>query len=172
VETVTQGGVAALEDASSRPGSPPHQTSPGAIALIRILREQHALPAWALGRALRIPRSTVSAWLRRLGLNRIPTAPPMPVQRYEWPCPGDLLHVDIKPLGRIGQVGHRIHGDRRRGTPGIGWEYVHVAIDDHSRVAYVDYGVSAGAAVSCGPCDARCFAVASEGVWRTAAPAH
>lgn len=85
-----------------------------------------------------MPRSTVSGWLRRLGLNRRPTAPPIPVQRYEWPCPGDLLHVDIKPLGRIGQVGHRIHGDRRRATRGIGWEYVHVAIDDHSRVAYVE----------------------------------
>jgi hypothetical protein len=109
-----------------------------AVALIRILREQHGLPAWAIGRALRIPRSTVGAWLRRLGLNRLPTAPPIPVRRYEWPCPWDLLHVDIKPLGRIGQVGHRIHGDRRRTTPGIGWEYVHVAIDDHSRIAYVE----------------------------------
>jgi transposase InsO family protein len=138
VRRFKEGGVAALEDASSRPGAPPHQTPPGAVALIRILREQHGLPAWAIGRALRIPRSTVSGWLRRLGLNRLPTAPPVPVQRYEWPCPGDLLHVDIKPLGRIGQVGHRIHGDRRRATPGIGWEYVHVAIDDHSRVAYVE----------------------------------
>ena len=52
--------------------------------------------------------------------------------------PGDLLHVDIKPLGRIGQIGHRIHGDRRRATPGIGWEYVHVAVDDHTRLAYVE----------------------------------
>ena len=138
VRRFKDGGVAALEDASSRPGVPPHQTSPGAVALIRILREQHALPAWAIGRALQIPRSTVSAWLRRLGLNRAPAAPPVPVQRYEWPRPGDLLHVDIKPLGRIGQVGHRIHGDRRRCTPGIGWEYVHVAVDDHSRVAYVE----------------------------------
>lgn len=138
VRRFKEGGVAALEDASSRPGPPPHQTSPGAVALIRILREQHGLPAWAIGRAVRIPRSTVGAWLRRLGLNRLPAPPPIPVQRYEWPCPGDLLHVDIKPLGRIGQVGHRIHGDRRRATRGIGWEYVHVAIDDHSRVAYVE----------------------------------
>ncbi len=131
-------GVAGLEDRSSRPGAPSHQTPPGAVALIRILREQHGLPAWAIGRALRIPRSTVGAWLRRLGLNRPPVAPPVPVQRYEWPQPGDLLHLDIKPLGRIGCIGHRIHGDRRRATPGIGWEYVHVAIDDHGRVAYVE----------------------------------
>jgi transposase InsO family protein len=137
VRRFKEGGIAALEDASSRPGVPRHQTPPGAVALIRILREQHGLPAWAIGRALHIPRSTVGAWLRRLGLNRLPAVPPAPVQRYEWPRPGDLLHVDIKPLGRIGCVGHRIHGDRHRATPGIGWEYVHVAIDDHSRLAYV-----------------------------------
>jgi transposase InsO family protein len=119
---------------------------PAAVALIQRLRQQHALPAWAIGRALRIPRSTVSAWLRRLGLNRPPAAAPVPVQRYEWPAPGDLLHVDIKPLGRIGSIGHRIHGDRRRASRGIGWEYVHVAVDDHSRVAYVEV-----LADQCGP---------------------
>lgn len=131
-------GVAALEDASSRPGAPPHQTPPSAVALIRMLRQQHGLPAWAIGRALHIPRSTVSAWLRRLGLNRPPASPPVPVQRYEWPAPGDLVHVDIKPLGRIDGVGHRIHGDRQRRRRGSGWEYVHVAVDDHSRTAYVE----------------------------------
>ena len=67
VRRFKEGGVAALEDGSSRPGAPPHQTPPAAVALIRNLREQHGLPAWAIGRALRIPRSTVSAWLRRLG---------------------------------------------------------------------------------------------------------
>lgn len=138
VRRFKEGGVAALEDASSRPGAVPHQTPPAVVAAIRDLRQAWGLPAWAIGRALRVPRSTVSAWLRRLGLNRLPTAPPPPVQRYEWPQPGDLLHVDIKPLGRIGQVGHRIHGNRRRATRGIGWEYVHVAIDDHSRLAYVE----------------------------------
>ena len=138
VRRFKEGGVAALEDGSSRPGAPPHQTPPARVALIRILRQQHGLPAWAIGRALHIPRSTVSAWLRRLGLNRLAAAPPVPVQRYEWPTPGDLVHVDIKPLGVIAGVGHRIHGDRQRRTRGVGWEYVHVAIDDHSRVAYVE----------------------------------
>ena len=138
VRRFREGGVAALEDASSRPGAPPHQTPPAAVALIRILRQQHGLPAWAIGRALHVPRSTVSAWLRRLGLNRPPATVPVPVQRYEWPAPGDLVHIDIKPLGRIDGVGHRIHGDRQRRTRGIGWEYVHVAVDDHSRVAYVE----------------------------------
>lgn len=138
VHRFRHGGAAALEDGSSRPRRTPHQTPPGAVALIRQLREQHGLPAWAIGRALRVPRSTVGAWLRRLGLNRLPGTPPIPVQRYEWPTPGDLLHVDIKPLGRIAGVGHRIHGNRRARVAGIGWEYVHVAVDDHSRVAYVE----------------------------------
>jgi len=138
VQRFRHGGAAALEDGSSRPRTTPHQTPPGAIALIRQLRAQHGLPAWAIGRALRVPRSTVGAWLRRLGMNRRPSAPPIPVQRYEWPAAGDLLHVDIKALGRIAGVGHRIHGDRRSRVRGIGWEYVHVAVDDHSRVAYVE----------------------------------
>ena len=138
VRRFREGGIAALEDASSRPGRASHQTADLAVWLIRWLREQHGLPAWAIAMALRMPRSTVGAWLRRLGLNRPVVAPAVPVQRYEWPMAGDLLHVDIKPLGKIGCVGHRIHGDRRRATRGIGWEYVHVAIDDHSRIAYVE----------------------------------
>ena len=138
VRRFREGGIPALEDGSSRPGAPPHQTPPATVALIRILRQQHGLPAWAIGRALHIPRSTVSAWLRRLGVNRPLTAPPAPVQRYEWPAAGDLVHLDIKQLGRIDGVGHRIHGDRRHRGHGRGWEYVHVAIDDHSRVAYVE----------------------------------
>ncbi|MFN8067128.1 MAG: IS481 family transposase [Vicinamibacterales bacterium] len=138
VRRFRQGGVAALEDASSRPGPPAHQTSALAVHLIRWLREQHGLPAWAIGVALRMPRSTVSVWLRRLGLSRPVVAPPVPVQRYEWPTAGDLLHVDIKALGKIAGVGHRIHGDRRRRARGIGWEHVHVAVDDHSRIAFVE----------------------------------
>ena len=138
VRRFRRGGVAALEDGSSRPGPASHQTADLAVWLIRWLREQHGLPGWAIAMALRMPRSTVSAWLRRLGLNQPVAAPTAPVQRYEWPTAGDLLHVDIKPLGKIGCVGHRIHGDRRRATRGIGWEYVHVAIDDHSRIAYVE----------------------------------
>lgn len=132
------GAAAALADASSRPGPAPHQTSARVVARIRQLRVAHGLPAWAIARTLGRPRSTVSAWLRRLGISRPPTRPPVPVRRYEWPRPGDLLHVDIKPLARIRAVGHRIHGDRRRISRGAGWEYVHVAIDDHSRVAYVE----------------------------------
>ena len=69
-----------------------------------------------------------------MGLHRIAA----PVQRYEWPAAGDLAHADIKPLGRFLQPGHRAHGYRQRCSPGAGWEYVPVAVDDHTRLAYVE----------------------------------
>jgi transposase InsO family protein len=138
VQRFREQGAGGLEDGSSRPRQTPHVTPAIRVTFIRQLREQHGLPAWAIARALRMPRSTVGAWLRRLGLNRPLTAPPQPVHRYEWPQPGDLLHVDIKPLGRFRRVGHRIHGNPRQASPGAGWEYVHVAVDDHTRLAYVE----------------------------------
>ncbi len=85
------------------------------------------------------PVSTVVAIQRRLGLNRLSRLePPRPIVRYEHRRPGALVHLDIKKLGRIGRVGHRIHGDRTTRVRGIGWEYVHVAIDDCSRLAYAE----------------------------------
>jgi transposase InsO family protein len=138
VQRFREGGLAALADRSSRPGQPPHQTPAHVVALIRQLRMTHALPAWAIGRAFGVPRSTVSAWLRRLGLNERALEPAAPVQRYEWPSAGDMIHLDIKRLGRFHQAGHRAHGDRQRCSPGAGWEYVHVAVDDHTRLAYVE----------------------------------
>ena len=86
----------------------------------------------------RLPVSTVGTILRRLGLNHLPRlAPVRPVVRYERRRPGTLVHVDVKKLGKIDGVGHRIHGDRRRGR-GRGWEFVHVAIDDCTRLGYVE----------------------------------
>jgi transposase InsO family protein len=131
-------GLVGLEDASSRPRHMPAITAAAAVRRIRRLRQQHGLPAWAISHAVGVPRSTVSAWLRRLGLNRHPAVPTVPVQRYEWPAAGDLLHLDIKPLGRFRQPGHRVHGNRRVTSPRVGWEYVHVAVDDCSRLAYVE----------------------------------
>src|SRR3712207_5377831 len=88
----------------------------------------------------RPPRSTLFPYttlFRSLGLSRLKALDPVPpVQRYEHASPGDLLHLDVKKLGRIGVVGHRITGDRRQRSPGIGWEFLHVAIDDHSRIAF------------------------------------
>jgi transposase InsO family protein len=86
-----------------------------------------------------IPLATVGRELRRLGLGRLPAVDgPRRIVRYERDRPGELVHLDIKKLGRIGVVGHRIHGDRTRRTRGHGWEFVHVAIDDHTRLAYVE----------------------------------
>ena len=84
-----------------------------------------------------IPRATVGNVLRRHGLGRLPPLQPRPlVRRYERARPGELVHVDTKALGRIAAVGHRIHGDRTTRVRGIGWEHVHVCIDDASRLAY------------------------------------
>ena len=91
----------------------------------------------AIARQLGMPASTVGGILRRRGLGKLAaqeTRPP--VVRYQPAQPGELLHIDVKKLGRIAAVGHRITGDRRDTSPGAGWEYVHVGIDDASRLAY------------------------------------
>jgi transposase InsO family protein len=86
---------------------------------------------------LQLPIAAVVREQRRLGLARLPRLePPHPIIRYEWPRAGDLLHLDVKKLGKIGRVGHRITGDRTMRVRGIGWEYVHVPIDDCTRVPY------------------------------------
>jgi transposase InsO family protein len=83
--------------------------------------------------------STVAAVLRRLGLSRLPTRQKAaPVRRYEWPRAGDLLHVDIKKLGRFRKVGHRATGRLHDRSRGIGWEFAYVCIDDATRLAYVE----------------------------------
>jgi transposase InsO family protein len=131
-------GWAGLSDRSSRPSRSPR-------ALPRYRRrqiERRRRQRWSslrIAQYYEVPLSTVVTVQRRLGLNRLDRLePPRPVLRYEHAEPGALLHLDAKKLGRIGQVGHRIHGDRRRGTPGIGWEHVHVAIDDCTRLAYAE----------------------------------
>jgi transposase InsO family protein len=89
---------------------------------------------------LELAVSTVGLWLRRLGLSRLRYLEPKPVVvRYERKRPGELLHLDTKKLGRIQGIGHRIHGDRqRRRVRGIGWEFLHVCVDDATRVAYAE----------------------------------
>jgi transposase InsO family protein len=85
------------------------------------------------------PVSTVVAIQRRLGLNRLSRLePPRPIVRYEHARPGALVHLDTKKLGRFGRIGHRMHGDRRRRSRYVGWEHVHVAIDDCTRLGYVE----------------------------------
>lgn len=128
-----------LADGSSRPAGQPRRTPVTTEAAIAALR-RHRATAWEISASLGIPRSTVTRVLARLGLNRVAAlTPPEPPRRYEWPRAGDLLHVDMKRVGRIvGGVGHRIHGDRRRSRKGAGYEWLHVAVDDATRVAYVE----------------------------------
>jgi transposase InsO family protein len=138
----------ALADRSSRPRHQPRRTSATAEAAIIALRRTRAT-AWQISAALQMPRSTVTRVLARVGLNRVALVEPTgPVQRYEWPHVGDLLHIDLKRLGRIVGVGHRIHGDRRRRGRRVGYEYLHVAIDDATRLTYAEV-VSADDATAC-----------------------
>jgi len=131
-------GVAGLQDRSNRPRRPPLAIAPELVTWIERLRRQRWTGA-QIARALQLSRATVARYLRRLGLARLRALEPAaPVQRYEYAMPGGLVHLDIKKLGRIGRIGHRITGDRRHRVRGIGWEYVHVAVDDASRLTYVE----------------------------------
>jgi len=92
---------------------------------------------WRIAHELHISRTTVSRILRRNGMNRLRSLdPPPPVVRYEHKRPGSLIHFDIKRLARIVKPGHRVHGDRTRESRGAGYEYLHIAIDDHSRIGF------------------------------------
>jgi transposase InsO family protein len=132
-------GSAGLLDRSSRPHTVANATEAQRVELVVQLR-QSRLTAIEIARLLKMPRSTVAAILKREGFPRLrDLEPPEPIQRYERSAPGELVHLDIKKLGKIrGGVGHRITGDRRTRARGAGWEYVHVAIDDYSRLAYVE----------------------------------
>jgi transposase InsO family protein len=131
-------GEPGLRDRSSRPHRSPTRLSAAAEAEIETLR-RHRLSAPAIARQLGRPVSSVGAVLRRIGLGRLAALdPPRQIIRYERERPGELIHIDTKKLGRIERVGHRITGDRtgQSRSRGIGWEYLHVAIDDASRLAY------------------------------------
>lgn len=131
-------GLPGLTDRSSRPERCPRQLARHWRRQIERQRRRR----WSslrTARALGLPLSTVVTHHRRLGLNRLARLePPRPVVRYEHARPGALLHLDIKKLGKIGRVGHRIHGDRTTRVRGIGWEFVHVAIDDCTRLGYAE----------------------------------
>ena len=135
---VARARQAKLTDGSSRPHRQPRRLPARLESAIVTLRRTRAT-AWQISVALDIPRSTVTRVLARVGLNRVALLEPAPlVQRYEWPRVGDLLHLDLKRLGRVTQIGHRIHGDRRRRGRHVGWEYLHVAIDDATRLTYAE----------------------------------
>ena len=131
-------GEQGLLDRSSAPEQIPHRTPEQRVLLIALLRRER-LTGWQIAERLGMPLSTVSTILNRIGLGRLSRfEPPEPANRYQRERPGELVHIDIKKLGRIGRPGHRVNGDRRSRSRGIGWEYVHVAIDDATRLAYVE----------------------------------
>jgi len=129
-------GPAGLVDRSSRPRSCPHAT-PAAVARQILEQRRQRQTYHQIARATGVGRATVGRLLRRAGLNRLAELEPAPpVQRYEYARAGELLHLDIKKLGRFRQPGHRVTLARQHTSRGVGWEYVHVAIDDHSRIAH------------------------------------
>jgi transposase InsO family protein len=130
------GGPQTLADRSSRPQRCYRSTSPLLVEKV-LAHRRLRWNGWRIARELHLSRATVSRILRRNGMNRLRSLdPPPPVVRYEHKRPGDLIHFDIKRLARIVKPGHRVHGDRTQETRGAGYEYVHVAIDDHTRLAF------------------------------------
>jgi transposase InsO family protein len=137
VERYQREGRAGLQDRSSRPHQLYRPMPQTVVEQVEQLRRQRCTGK-QIAADLGISPATVSRILKRLGLNRIAALEPAtPVRRYERERPGELIHIDIKKLGRFAQPGHRVTG-RRQGcrNEGAGWEFVHVAIDDHSRIAF------------------------------------
>ena len=133
-------GPDGLRDRSSRPLLSPDRTPQATCDAIEVLRRQRHTGE-QIAAEVGVSPATVCRVLKRRGLNKLRALEPAePIRRYERENPGDLIHLDIKKLGRIGSVGHRITG-RKSGVinrhHGIGWECVHVCIDDASRVAFV-----------------------------------
>ncbi len=137
VQRYRESGAAGLRDRSSRPRRLRQPTSAEQVAQVEALRRER----WTgvrIAQATGLSRATVSRILVRLKLNKAKMLEPqVPVVRYEHLAPGDLLHVDIKKLARIHKPGHRLTGDPRDETRGAGWEFLYVAVEDHSRMAYV-----------------------------------
>jgi transposase len=132
-------GIAGLRDRSSRPRRMPRVTPSEWQQQVVTLRREHRMPSPAISRQLRLPRSTVCRILQRAGISRIRDLnPPEPDNRHERARPGELVHIDIKKLGRFDRAGKRVTGVQRRGARRYGWEHVHVCIDDATRIAYVE----------------------------------
>jgi transposase InsO family protein len=131
-------GESGLIDRSSRPHATPVVVPEDRISAIAGLGRLRMTGA-QIAVALSMPTSTVATVLRRLGIGRLKNLEPEePPNRYERRHPGELLHIDVKKLGRFKSPGHRVHGDRSSRSRGASWEYVHVCVDDATRVAYVE----------------------------------
>jgi transposase InsO family protein len=132
-------GEEGLRDRSTRPHTIRRRIGAVMVRRIERLRRQR-LGSHRIAWVLQLARSTVYRVLRRLGLERLSRLEPRPAaNRYEWPAPGDLLHLDTKRIGRMGRsAGWRFDRSQKGRRTGLGWSVVHVAVDDHSRLAYVE----------------------------------
>ncbi len=138
-------GLAGLQDRSSRPHKLNRPTPQGTVDKIIELRRKR-LTGKHIAHLAGVSPATVSRVLKRAGLSRIKDLEPKePERRYQYPHPGDMIHLDIKKLGRFERPGHRVTGDRTgQSTPqnrpqgGYGWEHLHVCVDDASRLAFTD----------------------------------
>jgi transposase InsO family protein len=140
-----RGGERRHHDASSAPHRCPRKTSAQVIAQIQALRRQR-MTGPAIAQAVGLARSTVGLILRRLGLGKLSALDPkVPIVRYERAAPGEMIHLDIKKLGKFNVQGHRVTGDRRQGrSKKAGWDFLHVCVDDASRLAYTEVLPSEG----------------------------
>ncbi len=137
-------GAAGLVDRSSAPSVVASRTDEHAVAVIAALRRLR-LTGPEIAEVLSRPLSTISGILTRIGMGRLGRLGLEPACRYERERPGELIHIDVKKLGRIARPGHRVLGQQARAKTGYhrkadsqGWEFVHVAIDDCTRLAYVE----------------------------------
>jgi len=129
-------GASGLSDRSSRPRRIPRRTAPDRERAALALRRTR-MTADEIAACLEMAPRTVSRILHRAGMSRLRSLdPPEPPNRYETPRPGQLVHIDVKKLGRIDRIGHRISGTRVGQRKGAGWEHVHVTIDGATRLAY------------------------------------
>ena len=137
-----EGGWEALRDRPPIAKHCPHRLSPEVEAQIVALRRQTGWGPRSLSAALGRPASTIYRVLKRHGCSRAQRQPRPAANRYEYGAVGELVHLDIKKLGRFWQVGKRILQDGVRRNDGAGWQYAHVAVDDHSRLAQVELHTS------------------------------
>jgi transposase len=131
--------------AEDRPSTPRHQPARSSELVHDRVCEARRRTGWGprlIASELQMPHATVSRCLARRGLSRAPKGPREAVCRFEWPCPGDLLQMDVKRFARFTRPGHRVTGDRYRSgkerRARVGWEYAHSMIDDHSRLVYTE----------------------------------
>ncbi len=127
---------ACFSERSSRPHRSPRLLSAAEHDRVCAVRERTGWGPRLIAAEVGIAHATVHRALRRRGLSRRSCQPRDQVRRYEWPCPGNLLHMDTKRHARFARPGHAVTGDRRRNTPGAGFEFVHTLEDDCSRLAY------------------------------------